>query len=65
MRKINKKLFYAYCRQLGLASVIGSFSGLFLKPHHNISIISIIVLLLIGFGISYFGVCERRDDHAS
>ena len=45
------------------ASIIGSMSGIFLKPHHGISYTLLGILLVIGFALSYYGIIDRKKSY--
>lgn len=52
----DAKSFRDYLKNLGLACVVGSVTGFFLKSHTNHQLISLATLFTIGTLISYFGV---------
>ncbi len=49
-----------YFRQLGLTSVLGSMTGFFLRPHHDI--IPVITLFSIGCVASYYGLRKGNQN---
>jgi hypothetical protein len=57
LKHINKKRLKDYCRQLGLACVLGSFTGLFLHSVHHY--ISLAMLFMLGVTSSYYGLLEN------
>lgn len=60
--KINALLERDYFRNLGLACVVGSTSGFFLKSHNSHQLVSLATLLFIGIIFSYIGIKEINNN---
>ena len=58
---LDSILLRDYFRSLGLACVIGSFSGFFLKSHDKHQAISLCILMVMGLIFSYFGLREENN----
>lgn len=60
---INVTLARDYLRNLGLACVMGSTSGFFLKSNNSHQLTSLAILFWIGVVSSYFGITkENKND---
>lgn len=59
-KHVSRKLLRDYLRQLGLACVLGSITGFFLQPHHQIT--SLCILLIVGMTTSYCGLWGADND---
>jgi len=57
---IDEKLLRDYLRNLGLASVVGSMTALFLRSHNKL--LSLAILFSIGSIVSYFGVQKSKNN---
>lgn len=61
IRLVNFKSLREDLRKLGVTSIIGGLTGLFLRPHNEI--ISLVLLTMVGIMFWYFGLCDGGNNH--
>lgn len=59
---LNVRLLRDYLKNLGLACVVGSLTGFFLKSHNHHHLTSLAILFTLGAIFSYFGV-RKVNNH--